>query len=130
MLLVQRIVAGAVALVIALAVVGAVSPAWNAALNARHSLTVTRLGAPPGQADRALCRPNSCPLYRRRRSAPRRARACTACCTPVRWPGWPGPVDSALLVAGTLLGLAAVTAVPARVDTHRPVHVVLAGARR
>ncbi len=131
-LLVQRIVAGSVALVIALAVVGAVSLAWNAALDARHSLAVTRtLGATPGQANRALVLSQLLPaLPAAALGAPAGAGLYGLLHAGPMAAAGPGPADSALLVAGTLLGLAAVTAVPARVDTHRPVHVVLAGARR
>ncbi|GAA2358844.1 ABC transporter permease [Streptomyces carpaticus] len=131
-LLVQRIVAGSVALVIALAVVGAVSLAWNAALDARHSLAVARtLGATPGQANRALVLSQLLPaLPAAALGAPAGAGLYGLLHAGPMAAAGPGPADSALLVAGTLLGLAAVTAVPARVDTHRPVHVVLAGARR
>ncbi|UWM47849.1 ABC transporter permease [Streptomyces carpaticus] len=139
-LLVQRIVAGSVALVIALAVAGAVSLAvagavslaWNAALDARHSLAVTRtLGATPGQANRALVLAQLLPaLPAAALGAPAGAGLYGLLHARPMAAAGPGPADSALLVAGTLLGLAAVTAVPARVDTHRPVHVVLAGARR
>ncbi|WP_159006817.1 FtsX-like permease family protein [Streptomyces sp. NRRL S-813] len=126
-MLTHHIVQGVIAAVIVLAVVNAAATAWNAALDARRPLAVARtLGATPGQVTTGLIAAQLLPalpaaaigvpagmgLYALLQVGPDAVLL-------------PSAAQTVCVIATTLLGLAALTAAPARLGARQPVHKAL-----